>query len=114
MEEIDNELSKIDPKKTVEVSGYRLDAKGNANVKTVPQTKSEIFLSELLDSICEKMDDYVRATWKTNGKLTLLRMIGADGKMNADMSRVDIIQDGDLNKSLKYYVNNLFLKVARL
>lgn len=75
----------------------------------MPQIKSEIFLSELLDKICAKMDDYVRATWKTNGQLTLLKMIGSDGKMNIDMGRVDIIQDGDLNKSLKYYVSILAL-----
>lgn len=71
----------------------------------MPQAKSEIFLSELIDDICDKMDDYVRATWKSNGQLTLLRMMGHDGQMNSDMSRVDIIQDGDLNKSLKYYVS---------
>lgn len=51
------------------------------------------------------MDDYVRATYKTSGELTLLRLIGADGQMNPDLSHVDIIQDSDLNKSLKFYVS---------
>jgi hypothetical protein len=52
------------------------------------------------------MDDYVRATYKTSGELVLLRLIGADGQMNPDLSHVDIIQDSDLNKSLKFYVSN--------
>jgi hypothetical protein len=51
------------------------------------------------------MDDYVRATYKTSGELTLLRLIGADGQMNPDLSHVDIVQDSDLNKSLKFYVS---------
>jgi hypothetical protein len=50
------------------------------------------------------MDDYVRATWKSNGTLTLLKLITDEGQMNNAMSDVDLIQDDDLNKSLKYYV----------
>lgn len=97
----------MDPKKKVEVGGYTLDEKGNTRVKSIPQLKSEVFLSDMLDSICDKMDDYVRATWKSNGQLTLLRLMDKNGNMNPDMSRVDIIQDGDLNKSLKFYVSIL-------
>lgn len=51
------------------------------------------------------MDDYIRATYKTSGELTLLRLIGPDGQMNPDLNRVDIVQDSDLNKSLKFYVS---------
>lgn len=101
-------MAKLDPAKKVDIGGYRLDAKGNYHQKTVSEDKSEIKLSELLDDICKQMDDYVRATWKDSGKLTLLKMIGDDGKMNSDMSSVDFIQDDDLNKSLKYYVSGKF------
>lgn len=52
----------------------------------------------------DKMDDYVRAVTKKTQQLTLLRIVSKDGKMNSKMSDVDVIQDGDLNKSLKYYV----------
>lgn len=105
LEELDDEIRKIDPKKKVDIGGYRLDASGNAKMKSVPQAKSEVHLSELIDKVCDKMDDYVRATWKSNGQLTLLRLMDKNGGMNPDMSHVDIIQDGDLNKSLKFYVN---------
>jgi hypothetical protein len=63
-------------------------------------------LTEVLETICNKMDDYVRATYKTSGELTLLRLIGADGQMNPDLSHVDIVQDSDLNRSLKFYVSH--------
>lgn len=62
-------------------------------------------LSELMDTICEKMDNYVRATTKTSGQLTLLKLMTEEGGMNPNISDVDIIQDSDLNKSLKFYVS---------
>lgn len=62
-----------------------------------------------MDNICEKMSDYVRATYKSNGELTILNLISPSGAMNPEMSKVDIIQDDDLNKSLKYYVGILIL-----
>ena len=74
----------------------------------VPYARSETHLSDVFDSVCNKMDDYVRATYKTSGELTLLRLIGPDGQMNPDLSKVDIVQDGDLNKSLKFYVGANF------
>lgn len=51
------------------------------------------------------MEDYVRATYKSNGKLTLFKLM-ADGGVNPLINEVDIIQDGDLNKSLEYFVSN--------
>lgn len=106
MQELDKNIRNIDPDKTVDIGGYRLDSDGNLKKKTVPQSKSEIHLSELVDDICERMDDYVRATWKSNGTLLILNLI-TEGVMNPLMSDVDIIQDDDLNKSLKFYVSNL-------
>lgn len=96
-------IKKIDPDKTVDVGGYRLGPDGDYRKTVKPQAKSEIYLSDYVDEVCERMDDYVRATWKTNGSLLILNLI-TDKGMNPLMSDVDIIQDGDLNKSLKFYV----------
>lgn len=62
-------------------------------------------MTDVMETVCEKMDDYVKATYKSNGDLTLLKMVDDSGKMHPDMGIVDFIQDGDLNKSLKYYVS---------
>lgn len=35
VEEVDKFIQKVDPKKTVEVGGYRLDSNGNQKQKTV-------------------------------------------------------------------------------
>ncbi|CAH1106148.1 unnamed protein product [Psylliodes chrysocephalus] len=107
LQEITNEVKKFDPNKKVDVGGYRLDIDGNYKHKAVPQAKSELALSELIEGICDKMDNYIRAKWKENGTLTLLSMVSEDGMMNPDWSNVDIIQDDDLNKSLKYYCEGI-------
>jgi hypothetical protein len=67
-------------------------------------TRSEVHLSEMLDSVCKKMEDYVRARYKSNGKLTILKLMSETG-LNPLLKDVDIIQDGDLNKSLEYFVS---------
>ncbi|XP_031834725.1 canopy family protein seele isoform X2 [Nomia melanderi] len=107
IKEIEGELAKIDPSREIEVGSYRLDAKGNIIHKKVPLVQSEVHISDILDNICEKMSDYVRATYKSNGQLTILNLMGPSGGMNPEMTKVDIIQDNDLNKSLKYYCEGI-------
>ncbi|XP_029031844.1 protein seele isoform X1 [Osmia bicornis bicornis] len=101
--EFERELAKIDPSIEIEVGNYRLDAEGNAIHKKIPLAESEVHMSDMLDNICNKMSDYVKATYKSNGQLTILNLMTPAGTMNPEMGKVDIIQDGDFNKSLKYY-----------
>lgn len=106
IQELSEAVQNVDKSQTVKIGGHRLDPQGNYNApKTVPVAHSEIFLSELMESICQKMDDYVRGLWKSNGTLTIMKMVSSDGKMNPHMSEVEFVQDDDLNKSLKYYVS---------
>ncbi|XP_037953162.1 protein seele [Teleopsis dalmanni] len=102
IQEMEEEIAKVDPNKKADISGFRLDASGNSVGKSVTLAKSEMYLTELMENICDKMDDYVKATYKSNGRLTVLKMI-IDGKMNPETSNVDFVQDGDLNKSLKHF-----------
>lgn len=99
--EVTSAVSKLDPNRKVEVGGHRLDKDGNFRQKEVSQTKSEMILSELIENICDRMDDYIRAFWKSNGTLTLLSMVDGLGQFD----KLDIVQDDDLNKSLKFYVS---------
>lgn len=48
--EMDKRIKKIDPTKMIEVSGFRMDSK---DTKSVPFVKSEMFLTELMEEICE-------------------------------------------------------------
>jgi hypothetical protein len=51
------------------------------------------------------LDDYAKARYKDSGVLTVLKMISDTGGMNPETSKVDFVQDGDLNKSLKHFVS---------
>lgn len=106
-EEIRRNISEVDSEITINVGGFRLDGNGNYVEKTVPYSKSEILLTEVMENICDKMDDYVRAKFKKTGKLTVIPLVMNDGKMNPIMSEVDVVQDSDLNKSLKYYCQDI-------
>lgn len=45
-------IGKVDPKKTVEIGGYHLDV-GNTKKKTVQLSKSETYLTDLMETICK-------------------------------------------------------------
>lgn len=106
VEEIQRNVSSVDPSHVVQVTNYRLDDNGDQPKRTIPLARSQIYLTEVMDSVCEKMNDYVRATFKNNGSLTVMPLM-LDGKMNPLMSEVDVVQDSDLNKSLQYYCEDI-------
>lgn len=95
------EIAKIDPTRTIDLPGYGLDKKK----MTIPYAKSEIFLTDLMDNICEKFDSHGRAWYKDTNQLTILSFMDEDGKMHPDMSEVEFVQDGDLNASLPHFVS---------
>lgn len=120
-------IAKVDPKRRADVGGYRMDSEGKSVTRTVQYSKSETYLTELMENICmcdvcdlfgssvslmnsifigDKMDDYAKARYKKSKQLTVLKLSTESGSMNPEMSAVDFIQDGDLNKSLKHFVSN--------
>ncbi|XP_055639966.1 protein seele [Toxorhynchites rutilus septentrionalis] len=102
MNEMESAVSKIDPRKKIDVGDYRLDATGDSKKrKTISYAKSEMYLTELMESVCDRMDDYAKARYKKSGRPTILKMM-VDSGMNPEMSEVDFVQEGDLNKSLKH------------
>lgn len=106
VEEIQRNVSSVDTSHVVQVSNFRLDGNGDQSKSTVPLARSQMYLTEVMDSVCGKMSDYVRATYKNNGSLTVIPLL-LNGKMNPLMSEVDIVQDSDLNKSLQYYCEDI-------
>jgi len=106
VEEIQRNVSSVNPSYVVQVVNFRLDGDGNQPKRTVPLARSQMYLTEVMDSVCEKMDDYVRATFKENGTLTVMPLL-LDGQMNPLMNEVDVVQDSDLNKSLRYYCEDI-------
>lgn len=51
--EMEDAISKVDPRKKVEVGGFRIDDTGSRVSKQVQYKYSEIYLTELMESICK-------------------------------------------------------------
>ncbi|XP_032388263.1 protein canopy-1 [Etheostoma spectabile] len=58
VDELNYSISQVDPKKTINVGGFRLNPDGTMKDKKVPLARSETHLSELLDGVCNSMSDY--------------------------------------------------------
>lgn len=106
VEEVQRNVSSVHPSRVVQVAKARLDGNGDQQKRIVPLARTQIYLNELMDSVCGKMDNYVRATFKNNGSLIVIPLL-VNGKMNPLVSQVDIVQDSDLNKSLQYYCEDI-------
>ena len=103
--EFEAAIFKVDPKKMINSGSYRVKPDGSQKTATIPYARSQQHLTDLSEKICDRMEDYAQATWKKSGKPTLIRMINPDGNMNPDFSKVDVVNDEDLNTSLKFHVS---------
>ncbi|RZF37143.1 hypothetical protein LSTR_LSTR015333 [Laodelphax striatellus] len=106
IKEIAAAVEKVDPSKKVP-KAFRVDGDGNVGGQEVEYRRSEVFLIELLEKVCDKMEDYVKAKHKTTGEIVLFPLTLEGNKMNPLMSEVDLIQDPGLNKNIKLYCEEI-------
>ncbi|XP_053265977.1 protein canopy homolog 1 isoform X1 [Podarcis raffonei] len=57
-DELAYDIKKIGPKRTVNSGTFRLNPDGTRGKKKVAFTKSETFLTDVLEKICDRMNDY--------------------------------------------------------
>lgn len=97
-------IKKTNPGAIFSKSSYRID---DPVVKSKPLVKSETYLTEAMEDACKKMDNYVRAWYRNTQELTLMNLMDGDNEnqMNPDVSEVEFVQDGDLNRSLPHFVS---------
>ncbi|KAG5286859.1 hypothetical protein AALO_G00019550 [Alosa alosa] len=57
-DELNYSISQTDPKRTIDVGGFRLKPDGSLTDKKVPFARSETQLTELLEGVCNSMSDY--------------------------------------------------------
>ncbi|KAG9476418.1 hypothetical protein GDO78_003132 [Eleutherodactylus coqui] len=58
VDELLYEIRKVNPRKTIDVGSFRINPDGTQVQNKVPLVKSEVYLTEVLEGVCEKMDDY--------------------------------------------------------
>lgn len=103
--EITNKIATEDPRRKIEVGGYRLDI--NKDEVNRPYVRSQVHLTEIFESVCKEMDNYARGRYKDTGEPTILKFIGENGYLNPKTSEIDFVTDSDLNRSLEYYCQQI-------
>ncbi|XP_037028179.1 protein seele-like isoform X1 [Bradysia coprophila] len=93
--EMESEIKKIDPRKRVEVSGFRLDPSGKSKTKTVQYSKSETYLTELMESMCED-SNFSKVRKTIIQEIVTTQMLNNDGFL-------DFTPDGDLSQTLNHF-----------
>merc|ERR1711953_1423118 len=84
------------PKKMIDTGSWRIDEKGENKRQVIPYAKSQTHLMEVSENVCkDNFEEYAQATWKKNGKPTIIRLQTHTGNMNPDMGKVDIIEDAE-------------------
>ncbi|XP_063777962.1 protein canopy homolog 1 isoform X2 [Pseudophryne corroboree] len=58
VDELQHEIKKVSPSKTIDVGSFRISPDGTQIQNKIPLVKSEVYLTDVLERICEKMDDY--------------------------------------------------------
>jgi len=104
--EVEKAVAAVDPKKIIDLGG-RLQADGSPKTNKKQLRRSEIHLSEVLETLCEdKMADYAQGHWKETGVKDLLPII-VNGQMNPRMSEFEFMKDSNLNKGIKDYCETI-------
>uniref|UniRef100_A0A670ZGY5 Canopy FGF signaling regulator 1 n=1 Tax=Pseudonaja textilis TaxID=8673 RepID=A0A670ZGY5_PSETE len=57
-DELEYEIKKIGPRRTVNSGTFRINPDGTRGKKKIPFAKSETFLTDILENICDRMNDY--------------------------------------------------------
>ncbi|XP_062578531.1 protein canopy homolog 2-like [Saccostrea cucullata] len=78
-DEVNHSISSVNSKQKVQVGSFRVDSKGNQKTVEVPYARSEVHLTEVFETICEKFRQYGN-TKNGLGKRSIVRMVSRDGK----------------------------------
>ncbi|GIY61313.1 protein canopy homolog 2 [Caerostris darwini] len=97
--EISTAVTNEDPKKTIQVGSFRIQPDGTQKQSQIKYAGSELHLNEIMETVCNSLEDYAQAKEKDTGELALLNL----SKDVEKLSTHELIQDPDLNRSLKYY-----------
>uniref|UniRef100_A0A8B9J0P6 Saposin B-type domain-containing protein n=1 Tax=Amazona collaria TaxID=241587 RepID=A0A8B9J0P6_9PSIT len=99
VDELEWEIAQVDPRKTIQVGSFRINPDGSQSVVEVPYARSEAHLTELLERVCEKMQEYGEQLDPGTQRRSYVRVLSRDGT-KLELSGVSI--HGDVASSLKF------------
>ncbi|XP_008318324.1 protein canopy homolog 2 [Cynoglossus semilaevis] len=99
VDEMDWAISQIDPKKMIQTGSFRINPDGSQSIREVPLARSEGNLLELMESICERMEDYGEHTDPSTNRKTYIRIKSRSGEP-MDLSEASL--DTRVTSSFKF------------
>ncbi|XP_028565852.2 protein canopy homolog 2 isoform X2 [Podarcis muralis] len=101
VDELEWEISQVDPKKMIQIGSFRINPDGSQSVVEVPYARSEAHLTELLERICDKMKEYGEKEDPSTHRKSYVRVISRD-ETKMDLSQTKF--DTDMTSSLKFAI----------
>lgn len=98
VDEMEWAISQVDPKKTVQTGSFRINPDGSQSVKEIPLARSEGNLLDLMETVCERMEDYGEVVDASERK-TYVRIKSRIGE-SLDLSEAKL--DSRVTSSLKF------------
>ncbi|XP_053560944.1 protein canopy homolog 2 isoform X2 [Bombina bombina] len=99
VDELEWEISQVDPKKTIQKGSFRINPDGSQSVIEVPYARTEAHLMEVLELVCEKMLEYGEKTEPVTHRKSYERILSRDGK-KMDASGINF--DKEVMSNLKF------------
>ncbi|XP_061731480.1 protein canopy homolog 2 [Nerophis ophidion] len=99
VDEMEWAVSQVDPKKTIQTGSYRIKPDGTQSIKEVPLARSEGNLLELMESVCDRMQDYGERTDAITNRKSYVRIRSRSGEA-MDLSEATL--DTRVTGSLKF------------
>ncbi|XP_034022752.1 protein canopy homolog 2 [Thalassophryne amazonica] len=99
VDEMEWAISQIDPKKMIQTGSFRINPDGSQSVREVPLARSEGYLLEVMERICERMEDYGESTDSSTNRKSYIRITSRTGEP-MDLSEATL--DSRVTASLKF------------
>ncbi|XP_066441503.1 protein canopy homolog 2 isoform X1 [Eleutherodactylus coqui] len=105
VDEMEWEISQVDPKKTIQKGSFRINPDGTQSITEVPYARTEAHLMELLERVCENMKAYGERIDPETHRKSYVRVLSRDGKtMDASNTNIDKAVISDL-KFTQFYLS---------
>ncbi|XP_074528869.1 protein canopy homolog 2 [Halichoeres trimaculatus] len=99
VDEMEWAISQIDPKKMIQTGSFRINPDGSQSIREVPLARSEGNLLELMENVCERMEDYGERTDPSTNRKSYARIKSRSGEA-MDLSEAAL--DTRVTSSLKF------------
>ncbi|KAK2862283.1 hypothetical protein Q5P01_001816 [Channa striata] len=99
VDEMEWAISQVDPKKMIQTGSFRINPDGSQSIREVPLARSEGNLLEIMETVCERMEDYGEKTDASTNRKSHIRIKSRNGGA-MDLSEATL--DSRVTANLKF------------